>query len=284
MKNTQKIILASAGFGLALLSSAHAQTPVLVAGWDFNANPSYVAGTPPTGLANIASNYADSYTVPVVGTNGVLDATATAFSRGNFLTNGQGGSELLPNTSAGIQNATSNYDVTDRSISTRGLAASAVQNLGYLAGAENAISIGGSTSNAQTFAFQVDTTGVKLTEFSSYLARSNGTGSLSVAFSYQIGAAAAVAIGTYAVNTATSVYGLANFVFDAATQTALDNVGLVSILGTATYGSTQALRIENTGIFGQTTAIPEPSTYAAILASLTLGVVAMRRRKVQAGA
>jgi hypothetical protein len=185
--------------------------------------------------------------------------------------------ELLPNTSAGIQNATSNFDVTDRSISTRGSQPSAVQNLGYLAGAENAISIGGAVGNTQTFAFQIDTTGVKLSEISAYLSRS-GTGSLDVAFSYKIGSGAAVSIGNYAVTTAANAYGNANFVFNTATQNALDNVGLVSILGTATYGSTQALRLENTAIYG-VTAIPEPSTYAAIIAALTLGVVAIRRRR-----
>jgi hypothetical protein len=52
------------------------------------------------------------------------------------------------------------------------------------------------------------------------------------------------------------------------------------LIGTIVESQTSAfLNLDNVAIYGTATAIPEPSTYAAILAALTLGVVAIRRRK-----
>jgi len=266
MKSAHKALFVSAALGLALSQSAHAQS-VLVAGWDFNALPAA------PGLNAVVSNYSDNY-----GTFTAADGSA-ASSRGTFLTNGTGGSENLPNSSAGIQIVVgTNVMPTDVFINTRGSLPGAVQNLGYVAGAENAVSIGGAAANPQSFAFQVDTTGVRLTEISTYLARSSASLTSTVAWSYKIGEAAPIAFGANSVvNQTVNAYG--NFALDLS-PLSLENVGLVSLIGTASYTGALALRIENTAIYGELAAIPEPSTYAAILGALSL-VVAARRRFVR---
>ena len=263
MKIAHKLILASTVLGLALSQSAHAQTPVLVAGWDFN-------GLNSAGLQAVGANYSDNY-----ATLAPQDTTNVPAFRGTFLANGTGGTENLPSSAANGVSISNTPDLIDRQIYTRSSGGGQFFDNSYTGTNDNAMQVGmKNTLGTQTFGFQVDTTDLSnLTSVSLWLAKSSAQ-NLTIDWGYQVGAGpvqslsslnlSSLAAGTYAEYTV-NLNGI------------LGGQGLVTILGSAstTSATSFGLRIDNVGIYS----IPEPSTYAAILSALTLGVVAMRRRR-----
>lgn len=107
------------------------------------------------------------------------------------------------------------------------------------------------------------------TQFTVNLFDDQGNGIVSAVFNSS-------SFNTSGFTTATAVLGL----YDGAT-TANVNVALVQIAG---GGNTSAFRFSFDQIAATANVIPEPSTYAAIIGALALGLAAYRRRQQQLAA
>lgn len=264
MKTIAKLTAAAALLGGAL-SPAFAQTQIavgnqaLLAGWDFNN-----ISTSTIGSTN--ARYSDIWG----------DVTASPFSvnAGTFFVNGTAGSDTWPTITR-----TGSGDI-DRSIVGR----LATAGLGSLSGAEGSLSATGTIdANRNEFAFQVDTlnsvNSFSNVNFSFFARDSANAGNITVNWFYSIDG------GATKINTSLSSIVSGNvfseYQVNLSSIAALTGVENLSIIGAISEANASSVfQLDNLAVYGSAaTAIPEPSTYAAILSALTAGIVALRRRR-----
>ncbi len=288
MKQLNKILLASAVLGLTL-TSAQAQTFIdpniprpgspsgtpnglaLLAGFDFDNNS---AGTINVGVQR--ARYSDVFGNS--GSNTALTAPGGIFFNGTFGSDSWGS---VAKNSTGDAN---------RDILTRSGPGSTFD-LGGQTGTEGAANL--NNANVGTAA---------MNEFS-ILVHSQDTvnsfeniqlelwgrdpanlGGATINWSYSIdGGATKVSTGLSSVF---STNQFAQSLVDFSAISAMDNVLDLAIIGTVVeVAAGVQLNFDNVAVYGTAFApIPEPSTYAAILGGLALGVAAVRRRKARLAA
>ena len=238
-----KIQVLFTALSVALLpgSSLRAQTSVLVAGWDFNSLNS-------AGLQAVQANYADAYSPKAPADTDL----AYALKRGTFLANGSSGSDLLP-LSAGTGVSISNTpDTIDRAITSRSSGGGRFFDNAYTGTNDNAIQVATSSAlTPQTFAFKLDTTGVRELTLSLWLAKSSAQ-NLTIEWSYQVGTGAIQSAGITTNLSAAAANAYANTIVDFSSFAALGNQASVSLIGAVKSTSTSpfGLRIDNTGVYG----------------------------------
>jgi len=268
---------------LAVSSSGlFAQVPVArvvgdlttIGGWDFNQGTATTATTVNARYNQAYTNYFTAGTVTAPG-SAAYNAVASF--------TGVNGATFSSARGLNSTQATTPYDL----LSTVGLLGS---NNSLGDNATNARSItlsNNSTLDNARATFKVETanslnnyTDIKL----EYSARNVGTATADISFSYSLDGInftnLASSTQTWAANAATFA---ASGLIDFSSITALNGQSAIWIGLNYTESSAAAsVLLDNVAIYGTAAApiaIPEPSTYAAILAALTLGVVAIRRRK-----
>ena len=272
MNLKSKILLASALLGGLSLPQVQAQIPItvgsqaLLAGYDFDNILTF--------STNVRARYSD-----VWGNNSSPTALMTA---GSFNFNGTLGSDNI-----GIVNATKNAtgDI-NRDINTRAGTGSTFD-LGGQTGGEGAIDfggtgIGGASLNEFSFAFKMANTVNTFDQLILQLwGRDSGTGTPGVSIDWAWSTDAGVTKNSTGLSSVFTTNAFAESVVNFSAISALNGAADVVLIGTIVESGVNArLNIDNVGIYGfAATAIPEPSTYAAMLSVLTLGVVALRRRK-----
>jgi hypothetical protein len=277
MKFTIKAVVASAALTLAA-THAHAQTAItvgnsaLLAGWDFN---NISSGT--VGSSN--PRYSDVF--------GDTSASPFTSSAGAIYFNGTGGSDSWPS----VTRVTTGADV-DRAITGRSGGAS-VSGLGSLSGAEGMLSLASFASGTKDeFSILVHAyDGVNT--FSnlnlSYYAKDGGTGggTVSVAWFYSTDGGTTKTSAGISSNAVTGT-SFTQYTADFSAITGLTGVADVYLIGVVSESiSTANLQFDNLAVFGTSavSAIPEPSTYAAIMGALALvGVTIARKRRALAAA
>jgi len=270
MKLNRNIINASAAFGLAL-SCAQGQSSIpignqaLLAGWDFN---------------NISSSSVGSANARYSDVWGDVTATPFSASAGTVYFNGTGGSDNWPT----VTRVTTGADI-DRPINGR----LATAGLGSLSGAEGMLSLASQTPGTKDeFSFNVHTyDGVNSFDnlSLSLFAKDSGNtaGGVTVNWFYSVDG------GATKINTLLSSVITGNAFTEQTLNLspfnlALGNTANVYLIGEVLESiGTANLQFDNVAIYGTAlSAIPEPSTYAAILSVATLSLMMRRRRQVGA--
>jgi hypothetical protein len=276
MKSNIKHILASAALALSA-THGYAQTAItvgntaLLAGWDFN---------------NISSGSVGSSNPRYSDVYGDTSASPFTSSAGAIYFNGTGGSDNWPTVTRVTTGADGDRPITGRS------GGASVSGLGSLSGAEGMLSFGTYTSTtADEFSILVHAANAVNT-FSnlnlSFYAKDSGTGggNISIAWSYSIDGGAtktSAGIGSSTVSGSTFTQHTVNF----GAITALTGVADVYLIGLVSESiGTANLQVDNLAVYGTSaSAIPEPSTYAAIMGVLALvGVTIARKRRALAKA
>ena len=267
--------LASTALALAALQ-AQAQTAItvgssaLLAGWDFN---NIASST----IASTSPRYSD-----VFGDTSTSPFTTQA---GAMYFNGTVGSSAWST----VSRVTTGADV-DRAITGRAGTAS-TSGLGSLSGAEGMLSFTNFLSGSKdTFSILVHA-GDGVNTFSnlnlSFFAKDSGTGSgtVNIAWSYSTDGITTTSAGisSNAVSGSSFSQHTANF-SAIPSLTGASNVYLIGTLSESV--GTANLQFDNLAVYGTAVAaIPEPSTYAAILGALALvGGAIVRKRRARAAA
>lgn len=277
MKLKQSILLASALIGGLALPQAQAQTSIptgsqaLLAGFDFD----NILGS--SIVSPNRARYSDIW-----GNN----SSPTALTApGGLYFNGTFGSDNIGSNVVKTGTGDINRDILTRT------GTGSTFDLGGQTGGEGAADFSGvniGTASLNEFAINI-TAGAQIFEnikLSLYGRDSNGQGgSTTINWAYSLDSGATkVATG---LSSTFSGAAFANSEVDffgtglEALNTALKgSTGNLTLIGTMVETGNARLNIDNIGVYGvAATAIPEPSTYAAIIAALTMGVVALRRRK-----
>lgn len=266
-----KIIVASL-LGLSTISAANAST--LIAGWDFSEHTD-------EGATYIGGNYVQSNSAKYTDTT--PNGTGAA-SRGTIYWNGQFGSDsfdgdyaeeaiALPGT-ASVNNTINTDRRTNVSDILYDINFSPIDAPAQLALGFNA-DIG---AGRDTFVIGLDTTGFSGLSISFAKATSN-SGSASVQWFYKLGEAGSM------VNTGfTTTFNSTTFStesIDLSAISSLDNVDDLFLVGVTTADSLgqAAFLMDNIQVIAAGTAIPEPSSYAALAGAFGLGLAAFRRRR-----
>lgn len=269
-----KKLLLLASLAVAGSAPAFGQVNVLVAGWDFEFSPAAnYAGLTPQGV--LAANYSDLYEGANGLNNPVNDGPPSA-SRGTLYLNGTNGSDLWTFTgpTSSVQKNTSFSDA-DFQILTRDGSSTKLGGFGGLDTA--ALGLNRTTATRSEISFVLNTVGLASLDDVVYRTRLQADGiTPSIDWSLVVGA------NTFALGGPISVLGTVYSTqsFDLST---IDLAGApsVTLIGTIANPSTSNIvLIDNLGVYGITggLVIPEPTTYAAILGALTLGIVGLRRR------
>jgi len=281
MKSTSKIALASVVLGGLALSSGNAQTYInpssppplaplapnglaLLNGWDFdNITGSNLPASP------VRGRYSDVW--------GNLSSGLT--TAGGIYFNGSFGSDNW-GTVAKTATGDANRDILTR------VGAGSTFDLGGQTGAEGATNFNNANVGVTFSKFSlnvktldaVNTGGFKDIKMSLW-GRDSGTSpsGITINWLYSVdGGATQISTGL------TSTFAGAAFaesVLDFSAITALNSKTDIYLIGQVVESAVGAvLSLDNIGVYG-TAVIPEPSTYAAMLAAMTAGVVALRRRK-----
>ncbi len=278
MKLKQTFLLASALLGGLALPQAQAQFPAtittgnqaLLAGWDFDNILTF------SNSAISRARYSD-----VWGNNSSSSALTTP---GGIYYNGGVGSDTFGSSITKNSTGDINRDILTRTGS------GSTFDLGGQTGGEGALDfsgagVGGASLNE--FSIQVNKgllngfTDIKL---SLYGRDSGGLGGLTtINWSYSLdNGATKIGTGLSSVFTGAAFTNSTVDFFGTGLESinaALTSASTVVLVGEIVETGSARLNLDNIGVYGVATAIPEPSTYAAIIAALTLGVVALRRRK-----
>lgn len=268
-----KKVLLLTSFAVAACSNAFSQANVLVAGWDFEFAPAanYSALSP---AGQLPANYSDLY-AGADGINNPVNDGGSSASRGTLFLNGQNGADTWA-LSGPTASATKNTSLGDADfqIQTRDGSATKLGGFGGLQSA--ALGLNRTTASVSEFSFVINTTGLASLDEVVYRTRMSA-GSGSIDWSIVVGAST-FALGG-AIDSSGSVYSTQSFDLSGIT---LGGATSVTLIGTVANTSTSnVLLLDNLGVYGVTSVIPEPSTYAAILGILTVGFVSFRRRFVR---
>lgn len=263
---------------LAVSSSGlFAQVPVAravgdlttIGGWDFN-------GGTATTVATVNARYNQAYTNYF--TAGTVTAPGSAAYNAVASFTGVNGATFASNRGLNSTQATP-YDL----LSTVGLLGSN-NSLGDNSGNARAVTLSNtSTLDNARATFKVETAN-SLNSFENiqlqYSARNLGTASADIGFSYSLDGINFTALaGSTQTWSNAATFAVSNLI-DFSSITALNGQSAIWIgLNYSESAASASVLLDNVAIYGTATAIPEPSTYAAIIAALTMGVVAIRRRK-----
>jgi len=266
-----KKLLVISSLAVAACSSAFSQN-VLVAGWDFEFSVGNYSLLTPAG--QLSANYSDLY----AGANGInnpVNDGGPSASRGTLFLNNQNGADAwtLSGPTASATKNTSFGDA-DFQIQTRDNLATKLGGFGGLSSA--ALGLNRTTASVSEFSFVLNTTDISALGNVVYRTRMTaGIGSID--WSLVVGANT-FALGG-AIDSTGAVYSTQSFDLSAIN---LGGATSVTLIGTvANASASNVLLLDNLGVYGVASVIPEPSTYAAILGALTVGFVAMRRRLVR---
>lgn len=150
---------------------------------------------------------------------------------------------------------------------------------------------GGSPDTAEHLSFTLQVSSgytLSLTSFSLQASRS-GTGPANISVELFVGGVSQATSSTFSPTntTSTATSGMSTHTFDFGDLTSIAATSLVEfrIYGWGGTGSTGNLRLDDLTVNGSaTSAIPEPSTYAAIAGACALGAAVWQRRRRSKGA
>lgn len=262
----KKTIIAVA-LAVASSASAFAQADILVAGWDFEFTPTSYASLAPVGV--LAANYSDLYSGL-----GVNDGVASA-SRGTLYLNGTNGSDLWT-FSGPTATATKNTALgdIDWQIDTRDGGSTKLGGFGGLTSA--ALGLRTTTETRSEISLVLNTDFLADLDYFSYRTRMQADGVVaSIDWSVNVGGN--IFALDPAINVSGTNYGLTSVSLASVNWGAASSIQLIGTINNTS--SANVLLIDNLGVYGTTMAIPEPSTYAAILGLMSVGIAAFRRRK-----
>lgn len=267
--NTMKKIITSALALTAIAGAASAQS--LVAGWDFsqvqspnttvaqgNLQGSWNANYTDRGVAIPSANYNDASAFGTVYWDGSFGSTVTDFN--NF----SGGAEVRGQTTAnGVQNLTSNFNQSESPFND-------ASSYGFLTSSGQSVAQDAMLTFVDdvTITFALDAGTAKSNWSLLFAAQDSDTASFAIDAS-TTGAFAGeqTSFGTLNIDNTDNGYSV-DF-------SSLGSTQELYVRFAATGASGGQLAIDNVGFAA---AVPEPSTYAAILGFVALGFAAHRRR------
>lgn len=260
---------------VAVAASAQAQTLVnradgantLLAGWDFNQGSG-------SSYASINARYSDQFSP--AETNGTLASPGDSdYGVAYFTTNGG-------TFTSNVARPTSGFDSTDRQIATR---TGGVDFLGELTGGEGALNPNTTAAVTRDIVFLVHA----LNAFDSFeninltfTAHSNSA-SQTVTIDWFYATSAGGAKVDTGIETLISGTAYGSYSADFSSVVGMDGVQNLYIVARITESSDAAsLFLDNTAVYGTSgplSAIPEPSSFAALAGLAGLGLAASRRRR-----
>jgi hypothetical protein len=269
MKLAHTLALATAAFGLSL-SSLHAQNAIAIGsqavlgGWDFN-------NILTTNVGTVNARYSDTFG----------DAGSGNANIGTLYFNGSFGSDAWTT----VTRVQSGADI-DRSLNGR----LATAGLGSLSGAEGMMSLTNlAPGTKDEFSFKIHTLD-NVNSFEninlSLYAKDSGTGGGSITINWFYSTDGGATKVNTLLSSVVSGASFAQSTVDFSSVTAMNGVADLFIIGEVVESiGTANLQFDNVAFYGTSalSAIPEPSTYAAILAG-ALGVMFLRRRMSGAAA
>ncbi|MBC8010730.1 MAG: hypothetical protein H7067_11620 [Burkholderiales bacterium] len=266
----KKIILALAATGLVAVS--HAQTSVartegalsLLAGFDFNNGSG-------SSYTQMNARYSDLFSPSELSGNAASPGNA-AFGTVYFTTNGG-------TFASAVARPTVGFDSTDRQITTRSVG---VDFLGELSGGDGAFNPNTTAAVTRDFVFLV----TALNAFNSFeninldLSAHSNNASSTVTVNWLYATSAGGEKIATGLSTLVGGTTYARSSVDFSSVAGMDGVDDLYIVARVTESADNAsLFLDNVAIYGTATAIPEPSSFAALAGIMGLGLATQRRRR-----